>query len=213
MSFRGPRSLCGMTFVKSNLAISLDGFSSAPGQSREEPFGQGGSRLTDWMFETDQPGREADARIRNGINADVGAYVMGRHMFGGFAGPWDETWRGWWGEEPPYHTPVFVLTHHERAPLPMQGGTTFHFLTDGIESALKQAQAAAGDRPVAIAGGATTVRQYLAAGLVDELVVHVVPVVLGDGERLWDGLGGLAAEPVEVIASPTVTHVRYRLTR
>jgi dihydrofolate reductase len=201
-----------MGIVKSNLAISLDGFSSAPGQSREEPFGQGGGRLTEWMFETDLPGREADAKIRSGINADVGAYVMGRHMFGGYAGEWDLSWRGWWGEDPPYHTPVFVLTHHERPPLPMQGGTTFHFVTDGIESALKQAQAAAGDKPVAIAGGATTVRQYLAAGLVDELVLHVVPVVLGDGERLWDGLGGLAAEPAEVIASPTVTHVRYRIT-
>ena len=211
MSSPGRGSLCGMGIVKSNLAISLDGFSSAPGQSREEPFGQGGGRLTEWMFETDLPGREADARIRGGINADVGAYVMGRHMFGGYAGDWDLSWRGWWGEDPPYHTPVFVLTHHERAPLPMQGGTTFHFVTDGIESALKQAQAAAGDRPVSIAGGATTVRQYLAAGLVDELVLHVVPVVLGGGERLWDGLGGLGAEPVEVIASPTVTHVRYRI--
>jgi dihydrofolate reductase len=202
-----------MTFVKSRLAISLDGFSSAPGQSREEPFGPGGSRLTEWMFETDQPGREADARLLETINADVGAYIMGRHMFGGYAGPWDETWRGWWGEDPPYHTPVFVLTHHERAPLPMQGGTTFYFVTDGIESALKQAQEAAGERPVAIAGGATTVREYVAAGLVDELVLHVVPVVLGDGERLWDGLGGQTAEPVEVIASPTVTHLRYRFAQ
>ena len=107
---------------------------------------------------------------------------------------------------------MYVLTHHERAPLPMEGGTTFHFVTDGIESALKQAQAAAGEQAVSIAGGATTVRQYLAAGLVDELLVHVVPVVLGEGERLWDGLDGLAAEPTEVIASPTVTHVRYRIT-
>jgi dihydrofolate reductase len=200
-----------MGIVKSNLAISLDGFTSAPGQSREEPFGRGGMRLTEWMFETDLPGHEADAKIRGGINADVGAHIQGRHMFGGYAGEWDLSWRGWWGEDPPYHTPVFVLTHHERATLPMQGGTTFHFVTDGIESALKQAQAAAGDKPVAIVGGATTVRQYLAAGLVDELVLHVVPVVLGDGERLWDGLDGLAAEPVEVIASPTVTHVRYRV--
>ena len=169
-----------MGIVKSNLAISLDGFSSAPGQSREAPFGSRGTGSPSWMFETDLPGREADARIRNGINADVGAYVMGRHMFGGYAGRVGPDWRGWWGEDPPYHTPVFVLTHHERAPLPMEGGTTFHFVTDGIESALKQAQAAAGDKPVAVAGGATTVRQYLAAGLVDELVLHVVPVVLGE---------------------------------
>ena len=135
-----------MGIVKSNLAISLDGFSSAPGQSREEPFGQGGGRLTEWMFETDLPGREADAKIRGTWSDGVGAFVMGRHMFGGYAGDWDLSWRGWWGEDPPYHAPVYVLTHHERAPLPMQGGTTFHFVTDGIESALKQAQAAAGDR-------------------------------------------------------------------
>ena len=212
MSFPPSPGLRGMGIVKSNLAISLDGFSSAPGQSRDAPFGVGGDRLTEWMFETDQPGREADARIRNGLNTDVGAYVMGRHMFGGYAGEWDLGWQGWWGADPPYHTPVFVLTHHERAPLPMQGGTTFHFVTDGVESALKQAHAAAGDKPVCIAGGATTVRSYLAAGLVDELVLHVVPVVLGEGERLWDGLGGLAGTPVEVIASPTVTHVRYRFT-
>ena len=112
----------------------------------------------------------------------------------GTPGTGTSAWQGWWGEDPPYHTPVFVLTHHERAPLPMQGGTTFHFVTDGVESALKQAHAAAGDKPVCIAGGATTVRSYLAAGLVDELVLHVVPVVLGEGERLWDGLGGLAAD-------------------
>jgi dihydrofolate reductase len=200
-----------MGIVKSNLAISLDGFSSAPGQSRDQPFGVGGGRLTEWMFETDLPGREGDAMIRGTWSDGVGAFVMGRHMFGGYAGEWDLSWRGWWGEDPPYHAPVYVLTHHERAPLPMEGGTTFHFVTDGIESALKQAKAAAGEQAVSIAGGATTVRQYLAAGLVDELLVHVVPVVLGEGERLWDGLDGLAAEPTEVIASPTVTHVRYRV--
>jgi dihydrofolate reductase len=211
MSFAPARSLGGMTFVKCRLAISLDGFSSAPGQSLEEPFGPGGERLTTWMFEAGKPGREADARLLETVNADVGAYIMGRHMFGGYAGPWDESWRGWWEEDPPFHCPVFVLTHHERESLQMEGGTTFHFVTDGIESAMKQAQAAAGERPVAIAGGATTVRQYLAADLIDELVLHVVPVVLGDGERIWDGLSALTAEPVEVIPSPTVTHVRYRI--
>ena len=200
-----------MGIVQSNLTISLDGFSSAPGQSREEPFGVGGGSLTDWMFAPDMP--DGDVEAREGILAEVGAHIMGRHMFGGYSGDWDPSWRGWWGEDPPYHAPVYVLTHHERAPLPMEGGTTFHFVTDGIESALKHAQAAAGDKAVAIAGGATTVRQYLAAGLLDELVLHVVPIVLGDGSRIWDGLSGLAAEPVEVIASPTVTHLRYRFPR
>ena len=123
----------------------------------------------------------------------------------------DEQWTGWWGPEPPYHVRVFVLTHHARAALPMEGGTTFTFVTDGIESALRQAQAAAGDRPVEIVGGASAVRQYLAAGLLDELVLHLVPVVIGAGERLLDGLGGIAMEPTEVIASPTVTHLRYRI--
>jgi dihydrofolate reductase len=136
---------------------------------------------------------------------------MGRNMFGPGRGEWDPDWTGWWGPEPPYHAPVFVLTHHERAPLPMQGGTMFTFVTDGIGSALQQAREAARGKPVEIAGGAATVRQYLEAGLLDELVLHVVPVVLGAGERLLDGLGGLVVEPVEVIASPTVTHLRYRV--
>ena len=144
---------------------------------------------------------------------DNGAYIMGRKMFGGGDGPWDESWRGWWGEDPPYHAPVFVLTHHAREPLEMEGGTTFHFVTDGIESALEQARAAAGERPVAVAGGASAVRQYLAAGLLDELYLHVAPVVLGAGERLLEDVGDPVLEPVEVIASPVVTHIRYRVAR
>ena len=143
----------------------------------------------------------------------VGAYVMGRKMFGGGDGPWDEKWTGWWGEDPPYHAPVFVLTHHPRELLSMQGGTTFTFVTDGIESALDQARAAAGDQDVAIAGGASAVQQYLAAGLLDELYLHIVPVILGAGERLLDGVGRPTLEPVEVVASPAVTHVRYRVAR
>jgi dihydrofolate reductase len=134
-------------------------------------------------------------------------------MFGGGDGPWDESWRGWWGEDPPYHAPVFVLTHHERAPLAMDGGTTFHFVTDGIESALEQARAAAGEQNVQVAGGASTVNQYLAAGLLDELFLHVAPVVLGGGERLLEGVGDPALEIVETIPSPAVTHVRYRVQR
>jgi dihydrofolate reductase len=140
-----------------------------------------------------------------------GAYIMGRRMFGGGDGPWDETWRGWWGEDPPYHTPVFVLTHHAREPLPMQGGTTFHFVTDGIESALEQARAAAGEQDVSIAGGASAVQQYLAAGLLDELQLHVVPIVLGAGERLLEHVGDPRLEPIDVIASPAATHVKYRV--
>jgi len=136
---------------------------------------------------------------------------MGRNTFGPGRGEWDLAWTGWWGAEPPNHAPVFVLTHHERAPLTMQGGTTFTFVTDGIEPALEQAREAAGGQDVEIAGGAATVRQYLRAGLLDELVLHVVPVVLGGGERLLDGLEGLALEPVEVIASPAMTHLRYRV--
>ena len=141
----------------------------------------------------------------------IGAYIMGRNMFGGGRGAVGREWTGWWGEDPPYHAPVFVLTHHAREPLAMQGGTTFHFVTDGIESALEQARAAAGDRDVSIAGGASAVSQYLAAGLLDELHLHIVPVVLGAGERLLDDVGDPELEPVEVVASPAVTHVRYRV--
>jgi dihydrofolate reductase len=139
--------------------------------------------------------------------------MMGRNMFGGGHGPWDEGWRGWWGEDPPYHTPVYVLTHHPREPLAMQGGTTFHFVTDGIESALEHARAAAGGRDVAIAGGAQAVRQYLGAGLLGELYLHIVPVVLGAGERLLEDVGDPTLEPVKVVASPRVTHVKYRVVR
>ena len=138
---------------------------------------------------------------------------MGRNMFGPGRGAWDLDWTGWWGDDPPYHAPVFVLTHHERAPLEMEGGTTFTFVTGGIEAALEQARAAAGDRDVAIAGGAEAARQYLAAGLVDELGLHVAPVVLGRGERLFDGVGDLALEPIETRGNRLVTHLRYRVTR
>jgi dihydrofolate reductase len=179
-------------------------------------------RLHEWMFETSawreahgQEGgeRTADSGVVESLSSGVGAYIMGRKMFGGGPGRWDLSWRGWWGEEPPYHAPVFVLTHHARDPLPMQAGTTFHFVTDGIESALLQATAAAGDRDVLIAGGASAVRQYIAAGLLDELYLDLVPVVLGAGERLLEEVGRPAMQQVEVVASPTVTHVRYRLLR
>ena len=202
-----------MSLVTANLAISLDGFTAGPGQSLETPFGTGAGVLTGWMLETDRPGREADRDLLAAVHADTGAHVMGRKMFSPGRGEWDESWTGWWGAEPPYHSPVFVLTHHERAPLEMAGGTTFHFVTDGIESALERAREAAGGKSVEIAGGGATVRQYLGAGLLDELQLHVVPAVIGAGERLFEGLSGIGLEPVEVIASPTVTHLRYRVSR
>jgi dihydrofolate reductase len=200
--------------------MSLDGFAAGPNQSVENPIGEGGMRLHEWAFATDswreQHGldggeRSADATVAEDVMSGLGAFVMGRKMFGGGDGAWDPEWRGWWGEDPPYHTPVYVLTHHAREPLEMQGGTTFHFVTDGIEPALAQARAAAGDLDVGIAGGASTVQQYLAAGLLDELYAHIVPIVLGSGERLLDGVGDPRLEPVEVVPSPAATHVRYRV--
>ncbi|MDX3797735.1 dihydrofolate reductase family protein [Streptomyces sp. AK04-3B] len=202
-----------MGIVTANLAISLDGFTAGPHQSLEQPFGTGAEALTAWMFEKEQPGRERDAQILTDLHENTGAHIMGRNMFSPGRGAWDESWTGWWGPEPPYHAPVFVLTHHERAPLEMEGGTTFHFVTEGIESALERARKAAGEKDVEIAGGASAVRQYLAAGLLDELVLHLVPAVLGAGERLFDDLADLAFTPTEVITSPTVTHLRYRTAR
>jgi dihydrofolate reductase len=211
-----------MSSVTSHISVSLDGYVAGPNQSVENPIGEGGMRLHEWVFATDswrgQHGleggeRTADAEVVDEVVQGVGAYIMGRKMFGGGDGPWDESWTGWWGEDPPYHVPVFVLTHHAREPLAMQGGTTFTFVTDGIESALEQARAAAGDQDVAIAGGASAVQQYLAAGLLDELYLHIVPTILGAGERLLDGVGDPTLEPVNVVASPAVTHVKYRVVR
>jgi len=209
-----------MSNVTCQISISLDGFVAGPNQTLDNPIGEGGMRLHQWALATDtwnrQHGRTAGERTADSLVAEevvqgIGAYVMGRNMFGPGRGAWDLGWRGWWGEDPPYHTPVYVLTNHEREPLPMDGGTTFHFVTDGIESALEQARAAAGDNDVSIAGGASTVRQYLAAGLLDELYLHIVPVVLGAGERLLDGVGDPTLEPVKVVDSPAVTHVKYRV--
>jgi dihydrofolate reductase len=211
-----------MTNVTCQISISLDGFVAGPDQSMDNPIGEGGMRLHQWAFATDtwneQHGsdageRTADSEVAAKMMEGNGAYIMGRNMFGPGRGAWDPDWRGWWGDDPPYHTPVYVLTHHERDPIEMQGGTTFYFVTDGIESALEQARAAAGDKDVSIGGGASTVRQYLAAGLLDELYLHIVPVVLGAGERLLENVGDPKLEPVEVVASPAVTHVRYRVAR
>jgi dihydrofolate reductase len=211
-----------MSSVTCQLSVSLDGFVAGPNQSLENPIGEGGMRLHDWAFATEswrkQHGLEGgqhnvDAEVADQLMQGVGAYIMGRKMFGGGDGPWDETWKGWWGDDPPYRTPVFVLTNHPREPLPMEGGTTFMFVTEGIEAALALARAAAGTGDVAIAGGARTVQQYLAAGLLDELYLHIVPIVLGSGERLFEGVGDPTFEPVEVVASPAATHVRYRIVR
>lgn len=202
-----------MNAIKCQLAISLDGFVAGPNQSVEDPIGEGGMRLHEWHRATLGLVHPVDAEVAETVLRDAGAFIMGRNMFGPGRGAWDETWKGWWGEEPPYRAPVFVLTHHPREPLEMSGGTTFHFVTDGIEAALGQARAAAGDRPVYVAGGASTARQFLAAGLLDELYLHIVPVLLGRGERLLEEVGDPSLEPVEVIASPAATHVRYRVGR
>ena len=198
-----------MSRVTCDLTISLDGFLAGPNQSTAAPLGENGELLHRWQFE--EP--EAHAAAIEGILA-AGAFIMGRNMFAGPGpAPWDEDWRGWWGEEPPYHAPVFVLTHHPSEPLEMQGGTTFNFVTDGIESALAQAREAAGSKDVAIAGGAKTARLYLSAGLMDELRLHISPLILGAGERLLDGGGNVTLEPTEVSGTGLVTHVRYRVVR
>jgi dihydrofolate reductase len=160
------------------------------------------------MFEEPEANAEAIAAI-----TEAGAYIMGRHMFGSDRGDWDLGWRGWWGEDPPYHAPVFVLGHRPREPLTMEGGTTFTFVTEGIDAALEQARAAAGERSVAIAGGAQTVDQFLAAGAIDELRLHVAPILLGAGERLFAGVADLQLEPLAVSGTALVTHVRYRVRR
>jgi dihydrofolate reductase len=220
-----PRAAAGhsrMSSVTCHISISLDGYAAGPNQSLENPIGEGGMRLHEWVVAThgwravhglEGGERSADSDVTEEVVENVGAYIMGRKMFGGGDGSWDESWRGWWGEDPPFHTPVYVLTHHPREPLEMQGGTTFHFVTDGIESALEQARAAADGKDVAIAGGASAIQQYLAAGLLDELYLHIVPVVLGAGERLLENVGDPTLEPIKVVASPAVTHVKYRVVR
>jgi dihydrofolate reductase len=180
---------------------------AAVGQSLENPMGEGGLRTMAWHDS------EPDASPWTGTPNPTGAYVMGRNMFTPHRGDWDLSWRGWWGEEPPYHVPVYVLSHYRREPLAMHGGTTFHFVTDGIESALEQAREVAGDNDVQIAGGAGTVRQYLRAGLLEELVLHVAPVTAGGGERPLDGVGALDFDLVDVASGPAITHLKYRPRR
>jgi dihydrofolate reductase len=205
-----------------NLSISLDGYAAGPAQGLEHPLGRGGEQLHEWMFPTDSPaaqhgppggesGVDDDFRARG--EAGIGATIMGRNMFGPVRGPWpDEQWTGWWGEDPPFHHPVFVLTHHPRPPRTMAGGTTFTFVTDGPEAALEQAIDAAGGQDVRIGGGAATVQEYLRADLVDELHVAVAPVLLGGGQRLFDDLDGgpSGLECVEFVGSARVAHAVFR---
>jgi dihydrofolate reductase len=198
-----------MPLVTAHFTLSLDGFMAGPGQTEDEPLGVGGEDLHRWMF--DEPQHETDAAVVERILAPRGAYVMGRNMFGPVRGEWDRDWRGWWGDEPPYHAPVFVLTHYPHDPIEMEGGTTFHFV-GSFEEAFERAVEAAGDRTVTIAGGASAVRQGLQAGVVDEVLVTHAPVVLGGGERPFD-IPGLDLVPVEVLASPKATHVVYRVSK
>lgn len=199
-----------MSDTTCHMSISLDGFAAGPDQRRDQPLGRGGREVHTWHLGEDERINDADETAARWLMRPRGAYVMGRNMFGPVRGDWDEDWRGWWGPEPPYHAPVFVLTHHAREPIAMDGGTTFHFVTEGFAAAYARALEAAGGDGVDIAGGASTVRQALTAGVVDELTLDIAPVLLGAGERLFDGVTTFGMEPVEVLHSPLATHVRYR---
>lgn len=192
-----------------HMSISLDGFVAGPDQSREDPLGKRGIELHSWHI-GDPRATEADEIAASWLMRPRGAYVMGRNMFGPVRGEWNEDWRGWWGAEPPYHAPVFVLTHYAHEPIELEGGTTFYFVTDGFDAAYAQAQDVADDAGVDIAGGASTVRQALVAGVVDELTLDIAPVLLGSGERMFEGVEDFGMEPVEVLHSPLSTHIRYR---
>lgn len=211
-----------MAKLRFQISMSLDGFIAGPNPSEKDPLGEGGMQLHEWAFALEAwrapHGREggevnASTPIVEEAMTNVGATVMGRKMFGGGPGPWGEDpWDGWWGDDPPFHAPVFVLTHYPREPLEKQGGTTFLFASDGIEAALEQAKRAAGGKDVSLGGGADVARQYLAAGLIDELQLNVVPVFLGDGTRLFEGSPTDARlEIAQVVEAPGVVHLKYRL--
>ena len=213
-----------MAKLRFNISMSLDGYVAGPCQSLENPLGEGGMDLHEWAFATltFQADHGTDGVGETGLdddhaarwNENIGATIMGRNMFGPVRGSWgDDAWNGWWGDDPPYHTPVFVLTHHPREPVEMQGGTTFHFVTEGIEAALERARAAAGDLPVHVAGGPGTANQCLAAGLVDELRLNIAPVILGAGERLFEGVPLLELEQQSSRGVALATHVHYRVRR
>jgi len=205
-----------------SFAISIDGYGAGPNQDLQNPLGVRGPELMEWFFPTrvfqkmygDQDGETGidNSMAEQGFDG-IGAWILGRNMFGPVRGPWpDDSWKGWWGDEPPYHTPVFVLTHHPRAPLKMAGGTEFRFVTEGIYAALEQAEAAAGGRDVRLGGGVATVRQYLRAGLIDELHLAVRPVLLGSGENLWNGINmhALGYEWARSVAGERATHIFLR---
>jgi dihydrofolate reductase len=213
-----------MSKVRAHISSSLDGYVAGPNQSEENPLGEGGESLHDWVIEL-KAWREAHGKEGGEVNAssqvveeeqaNVGTEIMGRGKFGPpDGGPWgDDPWPGWWGEDPPFHKPVFVLTHHEREPLTLSD-TTFTFVTDGIESALAQAREAAGDKDVFLGGGADIINQYLEAGLVDEIELHVAAILLGDGERLFEGVGpDLKLEQLRAVEAPGVTHLKYRVVK
>ena len=212
-----------MSRLRVQISMSLDGFIAGPNQSLEQPLGEGGEQLHEWVIPLEawrkshgMEGGEVNAstEVVEEATENIGAVVMGRNMFGGGGGPWeDNPWDGWWGDDPPFHTPVFIVTHHAREPVTMKGGTTFNFVTDGIEPALEQARTAAGGKDVSLAGGANVVQQYLKAGLLDEVQVHLVPVLLGGGARLFDNLGGaeIKLECTRVLEAPGVTHLTYRV--
>jgi dihydrofolate reductase len=214
-----------MSRLRCHISISADGYAAGPNQSMENPLGEGGERLHDWALSL-AAWREAhgmqggevneSTRIMEETLENIGAAVMGRNMFGPpTGGDWgDEQWKGWWGDNPPYHHDVFVLTHYPRAPLEMEGGTTFHFVTDGIERALELAKEAAHGQDVGLWGGASVIQQYLAAGLLDELELHIAPVILGDGARLFDNLDGaeVRLQQVRAVEAPGVTHITYAVT-
>ena len=210
-----------MSKLRLKISMSLDGFVAGPEQSVSDPLGKGGMRLHEWAFAL-AAFRGAHGMEGGEVNestpvveesvANIGATVMGRNMFGGHPGPWsaEKPWNGWWGSNPPFHHPVFVLTHHARAPLEMEGGTTFHFVTDGIVSALDQAKRAAGGKDVSLGGGAKAAQQYLKAGLVDEMEINLAPTLLGSGERLFEGVNDLhGLHLVRTVATPTVTHLKF----
>ncbi len=205
-----------------SFSMSVDGFGAGPNQDLENPLGVGGLKMFEWFFPTRtwqrmHGGEDGETGVEDDVAAqgfeNIGAYILGRNMFGPVRGPWlDESWKGWWGDDPPYHTPVFVLTHYPRATLKMAGGTTFHFVTDGIHSALNQAKDAAGEKDVRLGGGVSAIRQYLSASLIDELQLAVVPVLLGEGENLLGGLNlpALGYECVKRIPGARATHVTIR---
>jgi len=213
-----------MSKVRAHITVSLDGYVAGPNETQEEPLGEGGEQLHEWMFDLKEwlAPQGVEGGLENASNAvmaegnaNVGAEIMGRGKFGpAKRGPWgDDPWQGWWGDDPPFHKPVFVLTHHPREPLRLSD-TTFTFVTDGIESALAQARNAAGDRDVFLGGGAAMINEYLAAGLVDELELHIVPILLGGGARLFEGVGpDVKLEQIRAIEAPGVTHVKYRVQR